>query len=979
MITRRSIVDTVLVLGISAFVFILTVSHNGMNFWEPWETSTLLAAQRMAQSSILESSFWIPQVDNVFVAQPLLQLWFLSLSSHIFSEIDPFWIRLPGALAGIFIVCLSFFAVRQVSTRRAAWMTVIALLTMPMFVLSGKLIHGDIWLIVAVSTPQLFYLLASYATTRRMHRTMLVFTGLSCILSFLAGGLFALAILALSGALFLFVMRRHPQKQAFLKPLSCRYFIVSIFLAFVAIGCIFGTIVTQSRYAIERRTPMTLAEVNNALDNDNVISIERRNQQIIGTVKSSSATPDSPEQRPFILVESHSNLNTNANEIFAQSESDRKTFVNDLMWRFQKQTPIRAEKQIPDLEGSFENALRFFWYHTNSSYKKNVLPLVRATEPSKAFADANSAISANTYNDNAVLQSGIIPTPVFRTDKGTLLRVLNDDKISPWIEVQNGAYQRGYVMRSTVEPTASTQNIRWFSWIDILLYGLMPWACFFPIALACLFVSHKKLAISNAPFIGEFAQDKKEANDAHSALQKLLFCWIIADLIALFVGVNQCNRVFFAGIVPTAILFGIAISAQTFWRTVRNSLEARVFLIVFAWATLFFAMYSLNDEPYRIVRYLLTDPLMHWGQKFSLPSEFIVYAIIFACLTPLAFSGIAETIQNRLTALREQFKQPKHEVRTSSSSSSSSTLIRVSREETTPMPYAAAITLTLIAVISSTYIYHTYLPSVTENLTEEALIQRYFELANQSEPVYLLSGENHQLCVSYRDCDPGYVCESNRCRISTFSSYSLDVAKPISRQNMLQALDPKSPAEAAFYIIPKDALFDINITYRHMFAQGARKNLPLIDAPSSRLYLIGETAESTSSNPMDSIFINELPKEATKMQIPLDDEITLEGFKIDKLDFESQKILTMTVFYRVTQKINAQNQLKFSFEIVNRKIGFEVPLLPNHYDVTELAPSDIVARKIDFSFPMMPRHDVLSVKIATAQSEALIPMTTIDF
>lgn len=975
MITRRSIVDTVLVLGISAFVFILTVSHNGMNFWEPWETSTLLAAQRMAQSSILESSFWIPQVDNVFVAQPLLQLWFLSLSSHIFSEIDPFWIRLPGALAGIFIVCLSFFAVRQVSTRRAAWMTVIALLTMPMFVLSGKLIHGDIWLIVAVSTPQLFYLLASYATTRRMHRTMLVFTGLSCILSFLAGGLFALAILALSGALFLFVMRRHPQKQAFLKPLSCRYFIVSIFLAFVAIGCIFGTFVTQSRYAIERRTPMTLAEVNNALDNDNVISIERRNQQIIGTVKSSSATPDSPEQRPFILVESHSNLNTNANEIFAQSESDRKTFVNDLMWRFQKQTPIRTEKQIPDLEGSFENALRFFWYHTNSSYKKNVLPLVRATEPSKAFADANSAISANTYNDNAVLQSGILPTPVFRTDKGMLLRVLNDDKISPWIEVQNGAYQRGYVMRSTVEPTASTQNIRWFSWIDILLYGLMPWACFFPIALACLFVSHKKLAISNAPFIGEFAQDKNEANDAHSALQKLLFCWIIADLIALFVGVNQCNRVFFAGIVPTAILFGIAISAQTFWRTVRNSLEARVFLIVFAWATLFFAMYSLNDEPYRIVRYLLTDPLMHWGQKFSLPSEFIVYAIIFACLTPLAFSGIAETIQNRLTALREQFKRPKREVRTSSSS----TLMRVSREETTPMPYAAAITLTLIAVISSTYIYHTYLPSVTENLTEEALIQRYFELANKSEPVYLLSGENHQLCVSYRDCDPGYVCESNRCRISTFSSYSLDVAKPISRQNMLQAIDPKSPAEAAFYIIPKDALFDINITYRHMFAQGARRNLPVIDAPSSRLYLIGETAESTSSNPMDSIFINELPKEATKMQIPLDDEITLEGFKIDKLDFESQKILTMTVFYRVTQKINAQNQLKFSFEIVNRKIGFEVPLLPNHYDVTELAPSDIVARKIDFSFPMMPRHDVLSVKIATAQSEALIPMTTIDF
>lgn len=977
MITRRSVVDTVLVLGVSAFVFILTVSHNGMKFWEPWETSTLLAAQRMAQSSVLESSFWIPQVDNVFVAQPLLQLWFLALATHISSEIDPFWIRLPGALAGIFVVFLSFFAVRQVSTRRAAWMTVAALLTMPMFVLSGKLIHGDIWLILAVSTPQLFYLLAFYATTRRMHRTMLVFTGLSCVFSFLAGGLFALAILALSGALFLLAMRRHPQRQAFLKPLGCRYFIVSIFLAFVAIGGIFGTFVTQSRYALERRSPMTLAEINNALDNDNVVAIERRNQQIIGTVKSSSATTVPPTQTPFILVESHSNLNTNANEIFAQSESDRKTFINNLMWRFQKQTPIRAEKAIPDLAGSFENALRFFWFHTNSSYKHNELPLVRTTETAQVFADTDDLIAANTSNADKIniLQSGILPTPTFRAAKGALLRILNDDKISPWIEVQNGAYERGYVMRSSVEPTASTQKIRWFSWIDILLYGLMPWACFCPIAIACLFASHKKLAISNAPFIGEFVREKNDASNAHSALQKLLLCWLLADLVALFVGVNQCNRVIFAGIVPTAILFGIAISAQTFWRTVRNCLEARVLLIVFAWGTLFFAMYSLNDEPYRIVRYLLTDPLMHWGQKFSLPTEFIVYAVLFACLVPVAFSGFAETIQNRLTSLRDQFKRPKREFR----SSSSATLMRVSREEATPMPYAAAITFTLIAVISSAYIYHTYLPAITENLTEEALVQRYFELANKSEPVYLLSGENHQLCLSYRDCDPGYVCESSRCRISTFSSYSLGVAKPISRHNMLQALNPKTPRQNAFYIIPQDALFDINITYRHMFAPGTRKNLPIIDAPSSRLYLVGEAENAPSSNPMDDLFIENLPKEATKMQRALDEEITLEGFKIDKLDFESKKILTMTVYYRVTQKISPRNQLKFSFEIVNRKIGFDVPLLPGKYDATALAPSDVVSRKIDFAFPMMPRHDVLSVKISTEQSDAFVPITTIDF
>lgn len=976
MLNRRSVVDIVLVIGISSFVFIFAIAHNGMDFWEPWETSTLLAAQRMAQSSVLESSFWIPQADDIFIAQPLLQLWFLSLASHIFSEPDPFWMRLPGAVAGIFLVCLTFFAVRQVSTRRAAWMTVAVLLTLPMFVLGGKMIHGDIWLILAVSTPQLFYLLASYATTRRMHRAMLVFSGLSCILSFLSGGLFALAILLLSGILFLFAMRNHPQRLAFWRPLSCRYFLASLFISFVAIGAIFGMYVTESRYALERRKPMTLPEINEALDNDDIIAIERRDRQIVGIVKNSDDAPESPEQTPFILVESHTNLNTDANEIFAQNDTERKTFINDLMWRFQRRTPARAEKQIPELAGSFENALRFFWFHTNSAYRRNALPLVRAAEQSQAFAESKDVMVAAARDKDKIPQTGILPTPTFHAEKGELLRVLNDDKISPWIEVQTGSYRRGYIARSSVEPTASAQSIRWFSWIDILLYGLMPWACFCPIAIACLFVSHKKLAISNEPFIGEFAQNAAEAApETRSALQKLLLCWIIADLVALFVGMNQSNRVFFAGVVPTAMLFGTAVSAQTFWRALRNSLEARLGLIVFAWGAIFIAIRSLCDEPYRIVRYLLTDPLMHWGEDFALPSEFFVFAVIFACLTPVAFSGIAETIQNRLTAMRERVKRPKRETRTSSSS----TLMRVSREDTTPMPYAAAISLTFIAVLASGYLYHSYMPAITDNLTEDALIQSYFRLADKYEPIYLLTGENNQLCVSYRDCDAGYVCQNNRCRISTFSTYSLDVAQPISRQNMLKAIDPHEDMPSAFYIIPKDTLFGINSAYRQMFDAGGRKNLHVVDAPSSRLYLIANHEESPSVNPLDDLFIGALPKEATKMTKKLDEYITMEGFKIDKLDFASDKELAMTVYYRVTKALPDDADFRFDFEISMRKIEFEKPLLPDGYDATRLAPDDLIARSMTFSFPMMPRHDVLSLKIATARSEDFIPVTTIDF
>lgn len=976
MLNRRSILDLLLVLGVSAFIFLFSIAQNGMGFWEPWETSTLLAAQRMAQSSILESTFWIPQVGNTFVAQPLLQLWLLSFILHVFPEPDPFWIRLPGALAGMFVVLLTFLAVKQIATRRAAWFTVAILLTLPMFVLGGKMIHGDIWLIVAVSVPQLFYLLATHATTRRMHRTMLVFSGLSCILSFIAGGLFAIAILALCGALFLLFMRNHPQKAAYIHPLCTKFFLVSLFIAFVICGGIFGVYVTQSRFALEQRIPMTLAEINDALDADRVIAIERRDSQIIGTVKTPDDISDAPEQNPFILVESHSNLNTNATKIFEQNEAERKTFVNDLMWRFQKQTPPRAEKRIPDIQGAFENALRFFWLHTNSAYRNNAFPLVRTTQHVNAYEETTPILNAHR-NDTPQSDpnSPIIATQAFAAENGTLLRVLNDDHVSPWIEVQNGAYKRGYIDRDDVESTEIPQNIRWFAWIDILLYGLFPWACFCPIAFACLFTSYKKLAISNEPFIGEFNPPLPQSDKNRAALQILFIAWLIADFVALFVGINQSNRVFFAGLVPTAILFGTAISSQTFWHSIRNSLESRLGLILFSWIALFVALNSLSIEPYRLVRYLLTDPLMHWGNFDNIPTEHILFAVIFVLLSLLAFTGMAENLQTQILALKERFKRPKRELRTSSSA----TFMRVSREDTTPMPYAAAMALVTLALLSSAYIYHAYIPSITDNLTEESLIQRYFQLADQSEPIYLLSGDSAQLCLTYRDCDAGYVCQNSRCKISTFSSYSLDVAKPISRTEMLRAIDPNNAHDPAFFIIPKDTLFDINNAYRLMQAEGNRQNLRLVDAPSSRLYLIANHESTPSINPLDRIFIDALPKDATKIQIPLDDEIEIQGFKIEKLDFSNDKSLTMTIFYKVRRKLQDPNAFLFEFEISARKLNSENPLLPNGYDETELAKGDLVADTISFNFPMMPSHDILAIKVASAKSNEFSPLTSIDF
>ena len=195
MLGKQRFFDFFILLCLSLLVFLIGISQTTASLWEPWETSTVLVAQNLLQSTIDESAFWVPQSDGVLVAQPYLELWLLTALLRVFPDPNAFILRLPGAFIGIILTLLTFFAVRQASTRRTAWTAAIILLTIPMFVLTGKFIHGDIWLIFAVAVPNLFYIMACYASTRRMQRLMLCMTSLSVFISFLTGGLFAIAIL----------------------------------------------------------------------------------------------------------------------------------------------------------------------------------------------------------------------------------------------------------------------------------------------------------------------------------------------------------------------------------------------------------------------------------------------------------------------------------------------------------------------------------------------------------------------------------------------------------------------------------------------------------------------------------------------------------------------------------------------------------------------------------------------------------------
>ncbi len=980
MFKKRQFLDFFLLLILSSFAFLGGISQGTVGLWEPWETSTILTAKQMAQSSIAESSFWIPELNGSLVSQPYLLLWPMALILHLYPDPDAFLLRLPAGCVGIFLTLLTFLTVRFVASRRAAWITTLALLTLPMFVLSGKLIHGGIWFIFAVSLPNLFYLLAVYATTRRMHRAMLAMTGLSTALSFMAGGLFALAVLLAETVLFWLLVRKHPHKQYMLKPLWTRYFLFPLYIAFIINVFLFGLYTTNVRYSLENRVPMTLSDINDALDEDRVVTIERRQRQIIGSCRFiSSKPPYHEEQRPFVLVQSEENHNTNAGLIFDSNESEKRTFENFLMWRFQKQFPAKASQNVPPFDGALMAAFRFFWYRSNNMNTQSDMVLARVRDDGDESLDLtihSTDVVSSSISEVLALEGVSFETQA-KLEPNTLVQVLNLEPESEWAEIETGNGVHGYVQKDAIRVLNRAASVNWTSWLDVLSYGLLPWGFFFPVLIICALIARKQLPLAVSPFRGEYSlYSEDETAECRSPAQSVLISWCLVSVFALFAGTNHNNYIFFGGLIPVAMLFGLSLASSQFWYRVRQSLESRLIYIVVAWGCMGFAAYKLYAEPFRLVRYLLTDPLMHWGnEKAVIDGWAIFYIIAFIILTIISVSGIVEMVQLKvLTFIEKHWKSGEN------SSSSSSSFNRVTRESAEPMPYAPVAALLIIAFMSAINIYFAYIPKVSDEFTETALIQKYFDLANESEPVYLLTGENDQLCQTYRDCEPGYVCQNSHCQISTFASYSLNVAHPISRDELLDAINPQYQNAHAFFVVPKDAIYGLNQSYRQLFDPQHRQNLNVIDASSSRLYLIANHEVRTSVNPLDEIIIASLPEDATPISpaLRLDEHLSVEGFRIDKLDFTYSNTLRMTLFYRVDQPFDEDEMLRVNLELSGRKRSYTHRLLTGKYDNRLLLPGDLVSDSMKFDVHMMPNRGEMDVMISAKDAEEH-RLTTINF
>lgn len=118
-----------------------TLSSAGL--WEPPELGTAELARRVAQGLFGASGFGDePLPTRGEVGRGELPVLAIALGFRVFG-LAPWAGRLPLALFGLAGLCALYFLVARLSTRRAAWLSVLALSTMPLYFLQARTLLGD--------------------------------------------------------------------------------------------------------------------------------------------------------------------------------------------------------------------------------------------------------------------------------------------------------------------------------------------------------------------------------------------------------------------------------------------------------------------------------------------------------------------------------------------------------------------------------------------------------------------------------------------------------------------------------------------------------------------------------------------------------------------------------------------------------------------------------------------------------------------
>ena len=977
--SRHKALEMLIVLILGCFV-VFTYLVGSIGIWEPWEASTLLVARQLSQTNFTEAAFWVPTLDGELAFRPYIQLWLMAALFRIWPDPGAFLIRLPSALSALWLLLETFCALRCAVSRRVAWIGAGILLTLPTFVFGAKLIQGGIWPILAVSMPILLYIQAVYSETRREARVKRALFAFSLGLSFLAGGLWALAIVILTFVLGLCFASKNPRFDAFTSPFKTRYFLVPLYVVFVFIGLCFGQYVLNSGDVLEKRIGITLPDLNEAIESGRVFKLEKYGKQIRGEFQNYGR-----ERMRFCLADSTDRLNTNARSLLELNEIERKRFEKLVAENFGT-LPVQNTR-ISALDQSFYAALRFFWRNVNHVNEIQNVQLARIsdeklrTDPSLGFI--KSSLDEITVGSDI----GILGYDGFigRVHPGEIVQILpqNADNTShsvnatQYIEIKSSRAE-GFVPADILNIIEPKNDIDWADWGRILVLGLFPWIAFWPLIFWAAWAPARLLEFKGEPFHGEFQtqQVKEKISESISPLQWLLFAWLIVSVVALWFGVNFNGFLESTSLIPVTMLLAIILASHTVWKRIMNDGILRAILWICALGVIYACVSVLVQAPFYLVQYMLIDPLMNWPKDYAMLETTIwSYVPIFGVLSLLAFTHIGElrfsrlylAIANRVASLPTERMN-------------SATLPALS-DDIVPASLRPCSIFILAAAVAAAFIYATYLPRISEELTETSLVDHFVSHSGHGEKLYVLNHETERLCATYKDCDTGYVCKDAQCKISTFSSYALSLAQPISRSALLEQISPDAE-EKNFFIIPKGVLYEFNQVYRESFPVKKRRNLIVTQAPSSRLYLITNDFEEKSVNPLDQVILDEVPQGVTRVEAALSDDLVLEGFRTDSFSWIDDGELKLTLFYRVENAFMSSLVLTFQVEWAGHKATLEHALDDLTYDSASWLEGDVIADPITIALSGVQTRTSYKITMCVhAPNETCEPnilLTTID-
>ncbi len=990
----------VLVLGC---IVILTYLAGSAGIWEPWEASTLLTARQVAQTNITEPAFWVPSLDGEIVYRPYLQLWLLAACFHIFPDPSDFLLRLSSSIAGLWLLLAMFCVLRRAVSRRSAWISVGILLTLPVFVFGTKLIQGGIWPIFAVSLPILHHLLAVYSSTRREARAMRSLFALSFGLSFLAGGFWALGIVATIFLVAWGLSAKHPQVEAFTRPFRTKYFLFPFYIVFVGIGLCLSLYAFNVGYVLEKRVGVTLTELNEALDEDRVVSLEKRIEFKIADLFDKDTDQTSTkiqricgefqsigrDRHFFCLADSHELLNTDANAIFEMDEIEAKRFNKLVLSKFGELPVVTA--RVPNVKAALMASLRFFSRYVDDVHEKQNVQLARVN-PEALKANPMLAVIKKDVAESSLAEEafGFLGYDGFlsRVQGGEVVELLphnpNDASLlrdgKKYVEIKS-SHASGYVPEEILEVVVPDKTFEWKNFGRISALGIFPWIALFPFLLIGAFAPVRYLGFVHSPFRGEFVktEDMDQVNATRSPLQWLLLSWFLCSTAALWVGINFTGFHETTSALAACMLLSIAFASDYVWKRILHDGLLKILLWITACTVIWLCVKPISEAPFYLIQYALIDPLMNWPKNYAFLSNTILsYIPIFAILMIFVFSQIGEQSWGNLYYYIKMRSLTK-----SSADRSNASLISIPAAENLAPPYQRpTLVLIVTAGIAALFIYTTFLPRISDALTETSLVDYFVNNSGSGEKIYVLNHETERICADYSDCDPGYVCENAQCQISTFSSYALSVAQPVSRAELLDRISPDS-GEKAYFVVPQGVLYELNQAYRESFSEGERKNLIVTEAPSSRLYLLTNNEAEKNVNPLNDIILDKLPEDIVRMPLQLSNDLKLEGFKINRFTWDGTGEIGLTMYYRVESAFMTPLALRLKVEWAKHQSVKEHQLDRLAYGSAFWLEGDIIADYITIPLTGMQTHTNFNLSVCVHASgdscDDYTSMTVIEY